>query len=73
MDIAYTSLAGTKPVNEDFAGAMLPEEGQEAMGVIAAIADGVSAGGLGRDAVGNGRDHAHGPVSYTHLTLPTKA
>ncbi len=50
MDIAYTSLAGTKPVNEDFAGAMLPEEGQEAMGVIAAIADGVSAGGLGRDA-----------------------
>ncbi|MCZ8252097.1 MAG: bifunctional protein-serine/threonine kinase/phosphatase [Hylemonella sp.] len=50
MDIAYTSLAGAKPVNEDFAGAMLPEEGQEAMGVIAAIADGVSAGGLGRDA-----------------------
>lgn len=50
MDIGYTSLAGTKPVNEDFAGAMLPEEGQEAMGVIAAIADGVSAGGLGRDA-----------------------
>jgi serine/threonine protein phosphatase PrpC len=50
MDIAYTSLAGSKPVNEDFAGAMLPEEGQEGMGVIAAIADGVSAGGLGRDA-----------------------
>lgn len=50
MDIAYTSLAGAKPVNEDFAGAMLPEEGQEGMGVIAAIADGVSTGGLGRDA-----------------------
>jgi len=50
MDIGYTSLAGAKPVNEDFAGAMLPEEGQEGMGVIAAIADGVSAGGLGRDA-----------------------
>lgn len=50
MDIGYTSLAGTKPVNEDFAGAMLPEEGHEVMGVIAAIADGVSAGGLGRDA-----------------------
>ncbi|MEK9802079.1 MAG: bifunctional protein-serine/threonine kinase/phosphatase [Curvibacter sp.] len=50
MDIAYTSRAGSKPVNEDFAGAMLPEEGQEAMGVVAAIADGVSAGGLGRDA-----------------------
>lgn len=50
MDIGYTSRAGAKPVNEDFAGAMLPEEGREAMGVIAAIADGVSAGGLGRDA-----------------------
>jgi len=50
MDIGHTSLAGAKPVNEDFAGAMLPEEGQEGMGVIAAIADGVSAGGLGRDA-----------------------
>lgn len=50
MDIGYTSLAGAKPVNEDFAGAMLPEEGQEGMGVIAAIADGVSAGGLGQEA-----------------------
>jgi serine/threonine protein phosphatase PrpC len=50
MDIGYTSLAGTKPINEDFAGAMLPHEGQEAMGVIAAIADGVSAGGMGQEA-----------------------
>lgn len=50
MDIGYTSRAGTKPVNEDFAGAMLPQEGHEDMGVIAAIADGVSAGGLGQEA-----------------------
>jgi serine/threonine protein phosphatase PrpC len=50
MDIGYTSLAGAKPVNEDFAGAMLPGDGQEGMGVIAAIADGVSAGGLGQEA-----------------------
>ncbi len=50
MDIGYTSLAGAKPVNEDFAGAMLPEEGREDMGVIAAIADGVSAGGKGQEA-----------------------
>lgn len=50
MDIGYTSQAGTKAVNEDFAGAMLPEDGQMSMGVIAAIADGVSAGGRGQEA-----------------------
>jgi serine/threonine protein phosphatase PrpC len=50
MDIGYTSLAGAKPLNEDFAGAVLPHDGQEDMGVIAAIADGVSAGGMGQEA-----------------------
>ena len=40
IDIGFTSLAGTKAVNEDFAGAMLPEPGLEGLGVIAAIADG---------------------------------
>jgi len=50
MDIGHTSLAGAKALNEDFAGAMLPEDGREDMGVIAAIADGVSAGGLGQEA-----------------------
>ena len=50
IDIGFTSLAGRKEVNEDFAAAMLPEPGQEAMGVIAAIADGVSMGGMGREA-----------------------
>lgn len=50
VDIGYTTQAGARSVNEDFAGAMLPESGLEDMGVIAAIADGLSAGGLGRDA-----------------------
>ncbi|MEY4294650.1 MAG: hypothetical protein RLY82_338 [Pseudomonadota bacterium] len=50
IDTGYASLAGTKPINEDFCGAMLPEEGQEDMGAIAAIADGVSTGGMGREA-----------------------
>jgi serine/threonine protein phosphatase PrpC len=50
IDIGFTSLAGKRDVNEDFAAAMLPEPGQEAMGAIAAIADGVSIGGLGREA-----------------------
>ena len=50
IDIGFSSLAGRKEVNEDFAAAMLPEPGQEAMGAIAAIADGVSMGGMGREA-----------------------
>jgi serine/threonine protein phosphatase PrpC len=50
IDIGFTSLPGKRGVNEDFAAAMLPEPGQEAMGAIAAIADGVSIGGLGREA-----------------------
>ena len=50
IDIGFTSLAGTKEVNEDFAAAMLPEQGREALGAIAAIADGVSMGGMGREA-----------------------
>ena len=50
IDIGYCSSAGTKPVNEDFCGAMLAERGFEGMGVIAAIADGVSRGGMGKEA-----------------------
>lgn len=50
LDIGFASLAGRKPVNEDFCAAMLPEPGQEAMGSIVAIADGVSAGGMGQEA-----------------------
>ena len=50
IDIGYTSLAGTKAVNEDFAGAMLPGAGDQDMGVIMALADGVSMGGMGKEA-----------------------
>ncbi|MDB5731053.1 MAG: pknB, partial [Variovorax sp.] len=50
IELGYASRAGKKEVNEDFVAAMLPGPGQEAMGVIAAIADGVSRGGAGREA-----------------------
>jgi serine/threonine protein phosphatase PrpC len=50
IDIGFSSQAGRKPQNEDFCAAMLPTPGQEDRGSIVAIADGVSAGGLGREA-----------------------
>ncbi len=50
LDIGFASLAGTKDTNEDFCGALLPEAGMEGMGVIAAVADGVSRGGMGKEA-----------------------
>lgn len=50
IDIGFVSLAGRKDINEDFVAAMLPEPAQAGMGAIAAIADGVSQGGMGREA-----------------------
>lgn len=50
LDIGYTTQAGVKAVNEDFCGVMLPEPGRDDMGAVAALADGVSRGGLGREA-----------------------
>ncbi|MDZ7892910.1 MAG: bifunctional protein-serine/threonine kinase/phosphatase [Rhodoferax sp.] len=50
IDIGFASQAGRKPLNEDFCAALLPSAGQEEMGSIVAIADGVSAGGMGREA-----------------------
>ena len=50
IDIGFTSAAGSKDVNEDFCAAMLPEIGYEGMGAIAAVADGVSRGGMGKEA-----------------------
>lgn len=50
IDIGYVSQTGRKPVNEDFCAAMLPPPEQAHMGSIVAIADGVSAGGLGKEA-----------------------
>lgn len=50
IDIGFTSHTGPKDTNEDFCGAMLPEPTQLGMGAIAAVADGVSHGGMGREA-----------------------
>ncbi|ABM36724.1 bifunctional protein-serine/threonine kinase/phosphatase [Polaromonas naphthalenivorans] len=50
IDIGFTTQAGRKTGNEDFCAAMLPDPGQEGMGSIVAIADGVSSGGMGREA-----------------------
>ncbi len=50
IDIGFASDAGRKDINEDFCAAMLPEPGQEAMGSVVAIADGVSTGGMGKEA-----------------------
>jgi serine/threonine protein phosphatase PrpC len=50
IDIGFVSQTGRKDINEDFCAAMLPEPGQEGMGSIVAIADGVSTGGMGKEA-----------------------
>jgi len=50
IDIGFATLAGRKDINEDFCAAMLPDPGQEGMGSIVALADGVSTGGMGREA-----------------------
>jgi serine/threonine protein phosphatase PrpC len=48
IEMGYTSDRGPRQDNEDFAAAMRPAAHEEALGFIAAIADGVSAGGAGR-------------------------
>ena len=50
IDIGLASSAGRKNINEDFCAAMLPGRGEEGLGLIAAVADGVSTGGMGREA-----------------------
>ena len=50
LDIGFSSLAGRKDINEDFCAAMLPAPHQMGMGSIVAIADGVSTGGMGKEA-----------------------
>ena len=50
IDIGFATQAGRKDNNEDFCAAMLPDPGQEGMGSIVAIADGVSTGGMGKEA-----------------------
>ncbi len=50
LDIGFSSQTGRKAINEDFCAAMLPDAWQADKGSIVAIADGVSAGGMGREA-----------------------
>jgi serine/threonine protein phosphatase PrpC len=50
VEIGHYSHAGPKPVNEDFAGCLLPSARDQGRGLIAAVADGVSTGGGGREA-----------------------
>ncbi|MDE2592762.1 MAG: bifunctional protein-serine/threonine kinase/phosphatase [Burkholderiales bacterium] len=50
LDIGYASQKGPRTDLEDFAAVGQPSPHEEAWGVVAAIADGVSAGGLGREA-----------------------
>lgn len=50
VEIGYSSQRGPRAVNEDFAGAVRAPKGEEMRGLVAAIADGVSAGGGGLEA-----------------------
>ncbi len=50
VDIGWSSARGPRPGNEDFAAALRPQPHEAARGLVAAIADGVSGGGRGREA-----------------------
>ena len=50
IDIGHSSSPGPREHNEDFAAAMVPAAHEVGRGLIAALADGVSTGGLGREA-----------------------
>ena len=50
LDIGFVCRPGRKPGNEDFCAAMLPPPEQTDLGTIVAVADGVSAGGMGGEA-----------------------
>ena len=63
IDIGFASQAGRKPLNEDFCAAMLPTPGQEGMGSVVAIADGVSAGG-GPSPTSHDKDDHNCTMSY---------
>lgn len=50
IEIGHFSLKGPRKVNEDFTASVQPQPHEEARGLVAAIADGVSAGGRGLEA-----------------------
>ena len=50
VEIGHFTLKGPRDLNEDFAASVRPEPHEEARGLVAAIADGVSTGGRGLEA-----------------------
>jgi serine/threonine protein phosphatase PrpC len=50
VEVGHYSLKGPREVNEDFAASLRPAPADEARGLVAAIADGVSTGGRGLEA-----------------------
>ena len=50
VDIGYTSQRGPRALNEDFGGVVRAPQAESSRGLIAAVADGVSAGGQGLEA-----------------------
>jgi serine/threonine protein phosphatase PrpC len=50
LDIGHATRTGRRATNEDFVGSALPKPNEEARGLVAVIADGVSSGGGGREA-----------------------
>ncbi len=68
LDTGCCTLAGRRGVNEDHAAVALPAPGDEALGAIAAVADGVSVGGLGREAA---QTTAIGLLADYHAAPPT--
>ena len=68
--IGHTSRAGLRALNEDFVGAVLPDQKERALkGIIAVIADGVS-GGRGREAA----EHcARNILADYYSTAPTQS
>lgn len=50
VDIGHASATGVREHNEDFAAVVRAAAHEPGRGLIAAVADGVSAGGLGREA-----------------------
>jgi serine/threonine protein phosphatase PrpC len=50
VDIGWHSVRGSREDNEDFAAALQPQPQEAEHGLVAAIADGVSTGGRGREA-----------------------
>lgn len=67
LDIGHCSQPGPKPVNEDYCAVRLPGAQEAAWGAIAAVADGVSQGGHGREAA---QTTVHTLLSDFHSTPP---